>query len=120
MEIQDILERFQAHLDPLTGSLRLEAYWVKVVEPIAPPGPSIVGPLEQGVSRSYGSLTSANEAALAFPAFPAIAERFTTEPFTAIADLLDALREIQEREAAEATDTPPFPLPQEPPFEGAS
>lgn len=111
------LERFQAFLDPLTGSLRLEAYWVKVAD--NGDSPPLVGPLEQGVSRSYPSLTSANEKALAFPAFPAIADRFTTEPFTAIADLLDALREVQALEESERQAQLALNRPQEPPFEGA-
>lgn len=111
------LERFQAFLDPLYGSLRIEAYWVKVAD--SGDDRPLVGPLEQGVSRSYSSLMAANEAALAFPAFPGIAERFSTEPFTAIADLLDALREVQEWEtAAAAAATAAADLPS-PPFEGA-
>lgn len=111
------LERFQAFLDPLTGSVRLEAYWVKVAD--NGDSPPLVGPLEQGVSRSYPSVIAANEAALNFPAFPEIALRFQTEPFTAMIDLLDALRQLQAWEestaaaAAAATDT------QDPPFEGA-
>lgn len=117
MEISNILERFQAFTDPLTGALRLEAYWVKVATD--PPNSPIVGPLEQGVSRSYPSLIAANQAALAFPAFPAIAARFSTEPFTAIADLLDALREAQALEEAEAQAQLALPRPEEPPFEGA-
>lgn len=98
------LERFQAFLDPLYGSLRIEAYWVKVADD--GDSPPLVGPLEQGVSRSYSSLMAANEAALAFPAFPGIAERFPTEPFTAIADLLDALRESQAWEGLAETPAP--------------
>lgn len=117
MQIQNILERFQAFTDPLTGSIRLEAYWVKVVSD--PSGPPIVGPLEQGVNRSYSTLSSANQAALTFPAFPAIAARFETEPFTAIADLLDALREAQAWEEAEAQAQLALGRPEEPPFEGA-
>lgn len=112
MEIQNILERFQAFTDPLTGTVRLEAYWVKVVSD--PPGPSIVGPLKQGVSRSYVSLTAANAAALAFPAFPVIAARFETEPFTAIADLLEALRELQALEESERQAQLSLNRPQEP------
>lgn len=91
--ILNSLERFQALLDPLTGSVHIEAYWVRVAD--NGDSPPLVGPLEQGVSGSYPSLMSANDAALAFPAFPAIADRFPAEPFTAIVDLLDALRESQ-------------------------
>ena len=115
--IVNALERFQAFLDPLYGSLRIEAYWVKVAE--NGDSPPLVGPLEQGVSRSYPSVMAADEAALAFPAFPGIAERFPTEPFTAIADLLDALREAQVWEAAEAaTASSPADL-EDSPFGGA-
>lgn len=116
MEIQNILERFQAFTDPITGSVRLEAYWVKAV--LTPEAP-IVGPLEQGVSRSYVSLTAANEAALAFPEFPALAEKFQSEPFNAIADLLNALREAQALEEVEAQAQLALDRPDEPPFEGA-
>lgn len=115
--ISDALERFQAFLDPLYGCLRIEAYWVKVADD--GDSPLLVGPLEQGVGRSYPSLMSANEAALAFPAFPGIAERFPQEPFTAIADLLEVLRQAQvwEQEAAAAAAAA-AEIP-EPPFEGA-
>lgn len=111
------LERFQAFLDPLYGSLRIEAYWVKVAD--NGDSPPFVGPLEQGVSRSYASLMAANEAALAFPSFPGIAERFSTEPFTAIADLLDALREVQEWEAAAAAAATAAADLEDSPFEGS-
>ena len=111
--ISNALERFQAFLDPLYGSLRIEAYWVKVAD--NGDSPPLVGPLEQGVSRSYSTLSAANEAALSFPAFPAIAARFSTEPFTAISDLLDALREAQAWEEAERQAQ----LAQEASFKGA-
>lgn len=117
MQVENILERFQAFTDPLTGAVRLEAYWVRVVTD--PPGSPIIGPLEQGVSRSYVSLTAANQTALAFPAFPAISARFETEPFTAITDLLEALRELQALEESERQAQLALNRPQEPPFEGA-
>lgn len=111
------LERFQAFLDPLYGSVRIEAYWVKVADD--GDDRPLVGPLEQGVSRSYGSLMAANDAAMAFPAFPGIAERFSTEPFTAIADLLDALREVQAWEEEAAAAAAAAADLEDPPFEGA-
>lgn len=64
-------------------------------------------------------MAAANQAALSFPAFPAIASRFESEPFTAIADLLDALREAQAWEEAEAQAQLALNRPEEPPFEGA-
>lgn len=116
--ISDFLERFQAFVDPLSGAVKLEAFWVKVATD-APDSPPVLGALRLEVGRSYESLTAANQAALSFPAFPAIASRFETEPFTAIADLLDALREAQALEEAEACAQLPLRIPQEPPFEGA-
>lgn len=115
--ISDTLERFQAFLDPLYGSLRIEAYWVRMAD--NGDNPPLVGPLEQGVSRSYASLIAANQSALTFPAFPAIAARFSSEPFTAIAELLEALREAQAQEETEAQAQPALDLPHYPPFEGA-
>lgn len=115
--ITSALERFQAFLDPLYGSLRIEAYWVKVSD--NGDNPPIVGPLMQGVSRSYPSLIVANQSALTFPAFPAIAARFESEPFTAIADLLEALREVQALEESERLTQLSLNHPDESPFEGA-
>lgn len=114
--ITSALERFQAFLDPLYGSLRIEAYWVKVAD--NGDNPPMVGPLLQGVSRSYSSLIVANQSALTFPAFPAIAARFESEPFTAIADLLEALREVQALEESERLTQLSLNHPDEPPFEG--
>jgi hypothetical protein len=111
--ISDNLERFQAFVHPISGAVRIEAFWVKVASD-SPDSPPVVGALEQKIGRSYPSLMSANEAALAFPAFPAIAARFSTEPFTAIADLLDALREAQEWEEAERQAQPALNQPQPP------
>lgn len=97
--ISNILERFQAFTDPLTGAVRLEAYWVKVVP--NPPGTSIVGSLEQGFSRSYASLDAADAAALAFPGFAGLAEQFAEAPFTAFAALLEAIRLDEQAKEAE-------------------
>ena len=115
--IVNALERFQAFLDPLTGSVRLEAYWVKVAD--NGDSPPLIGPLEQGVSRSYATVFTANQAALAFPQFPALALKFQSEPFTAIAELLEVLRETQALEEAEAQAQLALDRPQEPSFEGA-
>lgn len=98
--ISDLLERFQAFVDPLSGAVKLEAFWVKVATD-TPDSPPVLGALRQELGRSYPSLTAANQAALTFPAFPAIAARFESEPFTAIADLLEALRELQALEESE-------------------
>lgn len=117
--ISDFLERFQAFVDPLSGAVRLEAFWVKVAASDSPTSPPVLGGLRQEVGRSYESLTAANQAALTFPAFPAIAARFESEPFTAIADLLDALRELQALEESERQAELALNRPQEPPFEGA-
>lgn len=99
MEIQDILERFQAFTDPKSGAVRVEAYWVKVVTD--PPAPPIVGPLEQGFSRSYATLAAADESALAFPGFAELAEQFAEAPFTAFAALLEAIRLDEQAKEAE-------------------
>lgn len=113
-----VLERFQAFLHPLNGDVRLQAFWVPVASDDSD-NPPVVGDLQQQLSRSYPSLISANQAALDFPEFPALALKFQTEPFTAIAELLEALREAQALEEAEAQAQLALNRPQEPPHEGA-
>lgn len=115
--ISDVLERMQVFRDPLGGSIRIEAFWIRMAED--EDNPPIVGVLQQKLGRSYASMNAANQAALAFPDFPALALKFQTEPFTAIADLLEALREAQALEEAEAREQLALNRPQEPPFEGA-
>lgn len=114
----DSIERFQAFIDPLSGAIRLEAFWVKVARE-GPGSPPVLGILRQELGKSYSSLASANSKAQTFPAFPAIASRFGSEPFTAIVDLLEALRNAQALEEAEAKSQRDKSLSQEPPFEGA-
>lgn len=115
--ISDVLERMQVFKDPLGGTIRIEAFWVRVAED--EDNPPIVGALHQKLGRSYASMDAANQAALAFPDFQALALKFRTEPFTAIADLLEALRKAQALEEAEAQKQLALDRPQEPPFEGA-
>lgn len=94
--IVDVLERFQAFQDPLSGSVRIEAFWVSLAKDEA--DIIIVGELKQGLSRSYPSLKAANSSAQAFPQFQDLALKFQTEPFSAIAGLLEALRQAQAQE----------------------
>jgi len=115
--IIDDLARFQADLLE-DGTIQISGFWRRVAS--GNPGEEpLIGPLEQKLFASYPSLTEANQAALAFPAFPALATQFPTAPFTTIADLLWALRQAQEDDAQ---NRPP-PVTTEPieevSFEGA-
>lgn len=86
------LARFQADLLP-SGSISMQGFWWQVarIEEAAP----ITGPLQQGFDRTYDSLYAADQAALAFPGFPELAEQFQTQPFTAFCALLEAIKAHQ-------------------------
>ena len=100
--ITDHLSRFQADIRP-DASLQIEGFWQRIAQD-SPEDSPLVGPLEQKLLASYTSLTDADQAAIAFPAFPALASQFTTAPFTTIANLLWELRDAQ----AQAQEEPPF------------
>ena len=93
------LFRFQSDIDPATGSVLMQGFWRKVarIEGSEP----LVGDLQQGFSRSYASLDAADAAALAFPGFAELAERFAETPFTAFAALLEAIRLDEQAKEAE-------------------
>jgi len=115
--ISDNLARFQSDMRP-DGTLQIEGFWQKIAQETPEDSP-VIGPLEQKLSARYPSLNDADQAALAFPAFSALATQFTTAPFTTIADLLWEFRQAQE---IEAQNRPFLPIPgptTEPPFEGA-
>lgn len=116
--IYDALERMQVFKDPVGGSIRIEAFWVQMAED-GGESPPVIGALQQKLGRSYASMDAANQAALAFPQFPALALKFESEPFTAIAELLEALREAQALEEAETQAQLALNRPENPPFEGA-
>jgi len=115
--IIDNLARFQSNIHP-DGTLQIEGFWQRIAQE-SPEDSPVIGPLEQKLFAIYPSLTEANQAALAFPAFPALATQFPTAPFTTIADLLWELRQTQEDDAQ---NRPP-PVTTEPieevSFEGA-
>lgn len=99
MDINLELSRFQSEIDTVNGSVSLQGFWRKVarLEGSEP----LVGDLQQGFSRSYATLDSADEAVLAFPGFAELAEQFTQAPFTAFAALLEAIRLDEQAKEAE-------------------
>jgi len=94
--ITDNLATFRATLNR-DGSLQIEGFWQRVAED-APEKEPLIGPLEQRLFESYATVLEADQAALAFPAFSALATQFTTAPFTTIANLLWELRRAQENQ----------------------
>lgn len=111
------LTRLLVSIDPIAGELSLQAQWTDVIS--TGQGEVSAAIPQSLVSTNYSSLEDADQRAIAFPAFPAIADRFSSEPFTAIADLLEALRELQALEEQERLAQLALGRPQEPPFEGA-
>lgn len=104
------LYRFQSDVDTATGAVSMQGFWRKVAR-MAGSGP-LVGDLQQGFSRSYPNLASADEAAIAFPGFAELAEQFAQAPFTAFAALLEAIRldeaeKEAKRQAELALNRPP-------------
>lgn len=87
------LSRFQADIDIPSGAIAMQGYWCRVAE--VEGEPPIVGPLQQGFDRNYPSLSDADQAALAFPDFPELAEQFQSQPFTAFCALLEAIKNYQ-------------------------
>lgn len=112
MEIKEALVGLQVAIDPLTGVISLQARWVNFVS-------NIVSSPRELVNLTYPSIEIANQKALDFQAFSAIAAQFSSQPFTAIADLLEALREVQAQEEAERQAQLALDRLQEAPFEGA-
>ncbi len=84
------LSRFQADISIPSGAVSMQGYWRRVA---AVEGePPIVGPLEQGFDRNYGSLDTADQTAIVFPGFTELAQQFQTQPFTAFCALLEAIK----------------------------
>ncbi len=87
------LYRFQCTLYPLEQSLELQAYWV----PYSPPNgenQGFIGFPVEGINKSYPSITAANQVITQNPEWAAIAEKFRTEPFTAISELLEVIKQF--------------------------
>lgn len=115
--IKDHFGRFQADIFP-QGIIYIEGYWQEIA--IDDRGePRVVGPLARKLSAGYPNLLQADKAALAFPAFQALAVNFAVAPFSTIADLLWELRKLQEQAPSEPSLTPQEAPISEPPFEGA-
>jgi hypothetical protein len=87
------LYRFQCTLYPFEQSLDLQAYWVPY-SPSSGENQGFIGFPVQGVNRSYPSIADANHMATQNPEWAAIAEKFPTEPFTAISELLEAIKQF--------------------------
>lgn len=85
------LYRFQCTLEPLEGTVDLQAYWVPYVLPSGD-APGFVGHPVEGVNKKYESIEIANQSVLENPQWVAIAEQFKTEPFQAIINLLEAVK----------------------------
>jgi len=116
--IRDHLSRFQADIWP-DDFLQIEGFWQRIAQSQDSPEDSpVLGPLEQKLSASYTSLTDADQAAIAFPAFQALASQFATAPFTTIANLLWELRQAQEQAQEQAQALAQAQAQDEPPFEG--
>lgn len=106
------LTRLLVSSDPITGEISLQAQWVDVISS----DQEITATIPQSLlSRNYGSLLEADDQAVNFPGFIEVAEKFQSQPFTAIAELLKALRNYQP-EISPNLPSPPFDFP---PFEGA-
>lgn len=87
------LYRFQCTLEPLEGTVDLQAYWVPYSLPSGENQGFIGFPVE-GVNKSYPSIAEANYMVTQNPEWAAIAEKFRTEPFTAISELLEAIKQF--------------------------
>jgi len=96
------LSRFQCDISPTEGKVTLQAYWSDVV---ADPGSVaiVAGPLTLGINKFYESVEAANAAAIANPDWAIIAQQFQTEPFSAIAALLQAVKDAEAQAAQSQT-----------------
>lgn len=100
------LYRFEADINPLSGEILIKGYWKAVV---IVSGEKIVSDtLEAGFIRSYPSLAQADIQALSFPRFSELAIAFTQSPFTAFANLLEAIREDELASVSSFQNIPPF------------
>lgn len=109
--ILDNIARFQADIMQ-DETVEIKGFWRRIA--LENPGEEpLIGSLEQRLSASYQSLEEADQAALGFSDFPALAAQFETAPFTTIAALLWKLRQAQEEAAANflATAFLPADLP---------
>jgi hypothetical protein len=88
------LSRFQCDISPTEGKVTLQAYWCDVVTDPGS-GAIVAGPLILGIDKTYPSVETANSAAIANPDWEVIAEQFQSEPFSAIAALLQAVKDAQ-------------------------
>jgi hypothetical protein len=90
LKAMEKLFRFQADIDPKTGSIIMSGYWQRVAD-LDTDSP-VIGPIEKGFQRSYSSLDSADQAAGEFPEFSKLALMFQEQPFTAFTLLLEAIK----------------------------
>jgi hypothetical protein len=96
------LSRFQCDISPTEGKVTLQAYWSDVVtDPSS--GAIVAGLLIPGIDKFYPSVEAANAAAIANPGWAIIAEQFQTEPFSAIAALLQAVKDAEAQAAQSQT-----------------
>lgn len=104
------LTRLLVSSDPITGEISLQAQWADVIftdQEITCTTPQSL------LNRNYGSVREADNQAVNFPGFTEIVEKFQSQPFSAIADLLEALRQPVMADGAISPDILPQPL-QEP------
>lgn len=111
ISLEKKLTRLLVSIDAITGQLSLQAQWTDVIT-TSDNAPTAAIP-ESLVSTNYSSLEEADQRAIAFPGFAQLALKFETNPFTAISELLEALRDYQ----PESTPLSSFPFPQNPPQE---
>ena len=96
------LSRFQCDISPTEGKVTLQAYWSDVVTDLSSSA-IVAGPLVPGIDKFYPSVEAANAAAIANPDWAIIAQQFQTEPFSAIAALLQAVKEAEAQAAQSQT-----------------
>lgn len=96
------LSRFQCDISSTEGKVTLQAYWCDVVaDPDS--GAIVAGLLTLGIDKFYPSLEAANAAAVSNPDWAIIAQQFQAEPFSAIAALLQAVKDADEQAAQSQT-----------------
>lgn len=87
----DFMTRLLVDSDPKSGGISLKAYWVSTATDAA--GNLFLGELREGVDSFYQSILQANQSFIERPDFQEIVNQFCLEPFTAILNILESLKE---------------------------
>ena len=91
--IENKLSRFQADLDPISGSVSIQGFWQKVS---LFDSDNVVGAMAMCLNQQYDSLANADASALANTEFVQLAASFQDAPFTTFVALLEKLKESVE------------------------